>query len=83
MGCILLLQSAQREVAAAQVRFAGTAPEHDSRVVMQGRGTRNRQVARSRQGEGTFLFLLSRLMSLLRCGTVLRPTAKEMQKHQQ
>ena len=50
---------------------------------MQGRGARNRQVARGRQGEGTFLFLLSCLMSLLRCGTVLRPTAKEMQKHQQ
>ena len=83
MGCILLLQSAQREVAAAQVGLAGTAPEHNSRVVMQGRGTRNRQVARGRQGESTFLLLQCRLMSLLRCGTVLRPTAKEMQKHQQ
>ena len=85
VGHILLLQSAQREVAAAQVGLAGTAPEHNSRVggIMQGRGARNRQVACGRQGEGTFLFLLSRLMSLLRCGTVLRPTAKEMQKHQQ
>ena len=85
VGRIQLLQSAQREVAAAQVGLAGTAPEHNSRVggIMQGRGARNRQVACGRQGEGTFLFLLSRLMSLLRCGTVLRPTAKEMQKHQQ
>ena len=85
MGCILLLQSAQREVAAAQVRLARTASEHNSRVsgVMQGRGARNRQIARGRQGEGAFLLLQCRLMSLLRCGTVLRPTAKEMQKHQQ
>ena len=85
MGRILLLQSAQREVAPAQVGLAGTAPEHNSRVggIMQSGGTRNRQVARGRQGEGTFLFLQCRLMSLLRCGTVLRPTAKEMQKHQQ
>ena len=66
VGRILLLQSAQREVAAAQVGQAGTAPEYDSRVggIMQGRGARNRQVARRRQGEGTFLLLLSRLMSL-------------------
>ena len=85
MGCILLLQRAQREVAAAQVGVARTAPEHNSRVggIMQGRGTRNRQVAHGRQGEGTFLLLQCRLMSLLRCGTVLRSTAKEMQKHQQ
>ena len=85
MGRILLLQSAQREVAAAQVGLAGTAPEHNSRVggIMQGGGARNRPVARGRQGEGTFLLLQCRLMSLLRCGTVLRPTAKEMQKHQQ
>ena len=85
MGRILLLQSAQRQVAAAQVGLAGTAPEHNRRVggIMQGRGTRNRQVTRGRQGEGTFLLLRRRLMSLLRSGTVLRPTAKEMQKHQQ
>ena len=85
MGCILLLQSAQREVAAAQVGVARTAPEHNSEVggIMQGRGTRNRQVSRGRQGESTFLFLQRRLMSLLRCGTALRLTTKEMQKHQQ
>ena len=85
MGRILLIQSAQGEVAAAQVGLAGTAPEHNSRVsgIMQGRGARNRQVARGRQGEGTFLLLQCRLMSLLRCGTVLCPTTKEMQKHQQ
>ena len=59
VGHILLIQSAQGEVAAAQVGLAGTAPEHNSRVggIMQGRGARNRQVARGRQGEGTFLFL--------------------------
>ena len=85
MGRILLFQSAQREVAAAQVGLARTAPEHNSRVggIMQGRGARNRQVARGRQGEGAFLLLQCRLMSLLRCGTVLCPTTKEMQKHQQ
>ena len=85
MGRILLIQSAQREVAAAQVGLAGTAPEHNSRVdgIMQRGGTRNRQVARGRQGEGTFLLLRRRLTGLLGSSMVLSSTAKEMQKHQQ
>ena len=85
VGRIQLLQSAQRQVTPAQVRLARTAPEHNSRIggILQSRGARNRQIARGRQGEGTLLLLQCRLMSLLRRGTVLRPTAKEMQKHQQ
>ena len=85
VGRVLLLQSAQRQVTTAQVGLAGTAPEHNRRVPRgaQTRSARKRYVARSRQGEGTFLLLRRRLTGLLRSGTVLSPTAKEMQKHQQ
>ena len=85
VGRILLLQSAQGEVTSAQVGLAGTAPEHNRWVPRgaQTRITRNRQVTCGRQSEGAFLLLNSCLMGLLRGGTVLSPTAKEMQKHQQ